>query len=222
MANQSLLNYLMVAPPGLPTQSTNKTPNTTNPHYSWKDITSVNPWPQFTYTNIMQRFGAMLQQIQIAREPMPNSPAQAIATEPMFAALDIGDAASIINNFRPDLAFFQAGSVLHTSPNRCPGDLKVSWKWASGYRMAPDEGDRKEYYQVLSQVNFYMKQNYSRYGYILSDTELVPIKRLDGNGSLLVAQAIPWEAEGPGRLTILLGLWYLGMLASADNDWRLP
>ena len=75
--------------------------------------------------------------------------------------------------------------------------------------------------QVLSQVNYYMGQHHTRYGFILTDTELVPVKRLDGNGNLLVAQAIPWEAQGPGRLTILLGLWYLGMLGAADDDWRL-
>lgn len=107
----------------------------------------------------MQRYGTLLQQVQIASEPMPNSPPQSINTEPMFAvrfttyiqsrlrralragfqhlasqldnlhltpiAVDIGDAAQIINNFRPDIAFIRAGSTLNFSPNRCPGDLKV-------------------------------------------------------------------------------------------------
>ncbi|KKZ67176.1 hypothetical protein EMCG_07121 [[Emmonsia] crescens] len=61
----------------------------------------------------------------------------------------------------------------------------------------------------------------ARYGFVLTDTELVPIRRLDANGNLLVARAIPWEVAGPGRLTILLGLWYLGMLGAADDDWQL-
>ncbi|OJD24728.1 hypothetical protein ACJ73_03907 [Blastomyces percursus] len=254
--NQTLLNYLMVAPPSLPTQNTNKTPNTTNPNYSWGDINSVGQWPEFTYTHIMHHYGTLLQQVQIASEPMPNSTPQPINTEPMFAlhfntyiqsrlrralrvgfqrlapqlanlhltpiTVDIGDAATIIDNYRPDIAFFRAGSALNSSPNRCPGDLKVSWKWGSGYRTSLVPGDRREFLQVLSQVNYYMGQHRTRYGFVLSDTELVPIKRLDENGNLLVAQAIPWEAKGPGRLTILLGLWYLGMLGVADNDWRLP
>ncbi|PGH30700.1 hypothetical protein GX50_06513 [[Emmonsia] crescens] len=254
--NQTLLNYLMVAPPGLHTQNTNKTPNTTNPSYGWGDINSVNQWPEFTYAHIMHHFGNLLQQVQIASEPMPNSPPQLINTEPMFAfrfntyiqsrlrralrvgfqhlapqlanlhftpvTVDIGDAAIIIDNYRPDIAFFRDGSTLNSSPNRCPGDLKVSWKWGSGYRTSSEAGDRREYLQVLSQVNYYMKQHRARYSFVLSDAELVPIKRLDGNGNLLVAQAIPWEARGPERLTILLGLWYLGMLGAADNDWRLP
>lgn len=257
MANtQSLLDYLMVAPPGLPTGNTKKTPNTTNDQYNWRQINSVGEWPEFTYAHIIQRHGAMLQQAQIASEPMPNSPPQPINTEPMFAVrfaiyiqsrlrralragfqhlepqladlhltsitVDIGDAAQIINQFRPDIAFFRAGSTPNTSPNRCPGDLKVSWKWGSDLATSEVPEDRTEYRQVLSQVNFYMKQHNARYGFVLTDTELVPIKRLDANGNLLVARAIPWETAGPGRLTILLGLWYLGMLSAADHDWRLP
>ncbi|OJD21070.1 hypothetical protein ACJ73_07593 [Blastomyces percursus] len=245
----------MVAPPGIPTENTNKTPNTTNSHYSYRDITDVSPWPEFTYAHIMQRYVNVLQQTQIASEPMPNTPVPAIKTEPMFAfrfntyihnrlrralragfqrlapqlanlhltpmTVDVGDAATIVDNFRPDIAFFQAGSAMGTSPNRCPGDLKVSWKWGSGWKTALDELDRREFYQVLSQVNYYMKQNNARYGFVLTDTELVPIKRLDGNGRLLLAQPIQWETKGPERLTILLGLWYLGMLGAANNDWRL-
>ncbi|KAK2807021.1 hypothetical protein FQN50_005595 [Emmonsiellopsis sp. PD_5] len=252
--NQTLLNYLMVAPPILPTQNTNKTPNTTNPNYSWGDINSVGQWPEFTYTHIMHRYGTLLQQVQIASEPMPTSPPQPINTEAMFAlhfntyiqsrlrralrvsfqhpqlanphltpiTVNIGDAAIIIDNYQPDIAFFHAGSTLNSSPNRCPGDLKVSWKWESGLRTSLLLGDHKEYLQVLSQVNYYMRQHRAWYGFVLSDTELVPIKRIDGDGNLLVAQAIPWEVRGPGRLTILLGLWYLGMLGAVNNDWQLP
>ncbi|OJD21716.1 hypothetical protein ACJ73_06940, partial [Blastomyces percursus] len=198
----------------------------------------VSRWSEFTYAHIFQRYGNLLQQTQIAGEPMPDSPPQPINTQPMFAVrfttyvqsrlrralragfqhiapqlanlrltpiiVDIGDAAQIINNFRPDIAFFRAGSTLNSSPNRCPGDLKVSWKWGSHWATA--NIDPREYFQVLSQVNYYMKQHNARYGFVLTDTELVPIKKLDSNGNLLVAQAIPWEAAGPGRLTILLGL----------------
>ena len=243
-----------MAPPGLTTKEMNKTHNTTNNRYSWRDINSVDHWAKFTYAQITHRYGNLLQ-VQIGSEPMPNSPAQPINTEPMFAVhfttyiqsrlrhalragfqhlvpqmanlqhtpitADIGDAAQIIDNFRPDVAFFRTGSTLNSSPNRCPGDLKVSWKWASNWRTTSSVEDRREYKQVLSQVNLYMKQHHARYGFVFTNTELVPIKRLNSNGDLLVAQAIPWEAREPGRLTILLALWYLGMLGAADNDWRL-
>ncbi|KMW69168.1 hypothetical protein BDDG_13333 [Blastomyces dermatitidis ATCC 18188] len=233
--NQALLNFLTVAPPALPTQNTNKTPNTTNPNYSWGDINSVAstncertnaklpPQPINTEPMFALRFNTYIQSrlrraLRAGFQPLAPQLANLHLTP---ITVDIGDAATIIDNYRPDIAFFQAGSALNSSPNRCPGDLKVSWKWESGYRTSLVPGDRREYLQVLSQVNYYMGQHCARYGFVLSDTELVPIKRLDGNGNLLVAQAIPWEAEGPGRLTILLGLWYLGMLGAADNDWRL-
>lgn len=256
MANtQTLLDYLALAPPDLPTEETNRTPNTTNDRYSWRQIKNVGAWPEFTYDNIIQHYEHVLQQAQIASEPMPNSPPRAINTEPMFAnrfttyiqsrlrralragfqhltpqiaslcltpiTVDIGDAAVVIDNFRPDIAFFRADRALNLSSNRCPGDLKVSWKWATDWATAERRPYRTEYLQVLSQINYYMKQHNARYGFVLTDTELVPIKRLDADGNLLVARSIPWEAAGPGRLTILLGLWYLGMLAAADDDWQL-
>ncbi|EEH47526.2 uncharacterized protein PADG_03610 [Paracoccidioides brasiliensis Pb18] len=69
----------------------------------------------------------------------------------------------------------------------------MSWKWASHRSTALSEEDRREYKQVLSQVNFNMKQHNARVGLVLTDTELVTIKKLDGNGNLLVAQYISWE-----------------------------
>jgi hypothetical protein len=41
----------------------------------------------------------------------------------------------------------------------------------------------------------------------------------DGNGRLAMADAIPWTNGGAGRLSVLLGLWYLSMLAAKDNNW---
>ncbi|KAL2378194.1 hypothetical protein RJZ90_006177, partial [Blastomyces dermatitidis] len=166
--------------------------------------TAFGQWSEFTYAHIMQLYGTLLQQVQIENEPMPNSPPQPINTEPMFAHL------------APQLA------NLHLTPITVDiGDLKVSWKWGSDWAAAESQIDRTEYLQVLSQINFYMKQHNARYGFALTDTELVPIKRLDANGNLLVARAIPWEAGGPGRLTVLMGLWYLGMLGAVDDDWQL-
>ncbi|KAK2810238.1 hypothetical protein FQN50_003208 [Emmonsiellopsis sp. PD_5] len=128
---------------------------------------------------------------------------------------DSGSAANLVLNFKPDMAFVAANSTVGEGKNRCPGDLKVSWKWKSEWQesLAPDWA--KEYRQVLSQINFYMKQNGARYGFIITDTELVPVKRLSENGHVAVATAIPWTQRGPGQLTVLLGLWYLGMLAAS-------
>ncbi|KAL5362227.1 hypothetical protein BJX96DRAFT_153620, partial [Aspergillus floccosus] len=57
-----------------------------------------------------------------------------------------------------------------------------------------------------------MEQHNTRRGFILSNAEFVPVKRLDRNSRLAVATAIPWSGGGIGRLSVLLGLWYLDML----------
>ncbi|KAL9123764.1 MAG: hypothetical protein Q9217_006839 [Psora testacea] len=133
---------------------------------------------------------------------------------------DGGSIATIVDNYRPDMAFVKEGDNVGVGPNRCPGDLKVSWKWKSAWRTTHEEALQREYKQAFSQVNFYMKQHQARYGFIITDTELVPVKRMPDNGHIAVANAVPWTRQGNGLLTVLLGLWYLGMLA-ASNDWRL-
>ncbi|KAK2749726.1 hypothetical protein FQN55_002962 [Onygenales sp. PD_40] len=135
-------------------------------------------------------------------------------------AFDGGSAADLVLNFKPDMAFVAVNSTVGSGKNRCPGDLKVSWKWKSEWRESLIFLQAREYRQVLSQINFYMKQNGARYGFVITDTELVPVKRLSEDGHVAVATAIPWTQRGPGQLTVLLGLWYLGMLAASSN-WEL-
>lgn len=69
-----------------------------------------------------------------------------------------------------------------------------------------------------------MKQHHARYSFILTDCELVAIQRLDRNGNLELLASIPWTTKGTAsqpRLTVLLGLRYLGMLAANDQGWFL-
>jgi hypothetical protein len=151
-----------------------------------------------------------------------------------------GDGAARIDGFRPDYGMaIEANHILASDKvNRCPGDAKVSWKWQSAWRHANGPARQKEFKKVLAQINFYMKQHKTRYGYILTDTELVPIQRLNNNGHLEFAPSIPWSASNifepgdPGynanqvryrqTLTPLLALWYLAMLAAVDLVYHLP
>ncbi|PYI09834.1 hypothetical protein BO78DRAFT_307386 [Aspergillus sclerotiicarbonarius CBS 121057] len=134
---------------------------------------------------------------------------------------DGGSTAELVNNFKPDTAFVVLGSDYATSPNRGPGDMKVSWKWNSEMLHSTEVADQIEYRQVLSQVNWYMRQHKSHYGYILTNTEFVAVRRVEEtNGRLALATPIPWSAGGPEQLSVLLGLWYLAMLTSR-NDWSL-
>lgn len=146
-----------------------------------------------------------------------------------------GDGAQTIDNFQPD--YGMAIKADHLAPedkaNRCPGDAAVSWKWESRWVNSPNQKKRDEFEQVLSQVNFYMKQHQTRYGFVCTDRELVPIQTLDHHGNLQPGPFIPWTASNivephqPGfhqdhltylhNLTPLLALWYLGMLAARHD-----
>ncbi|PGH33761.1 hypothetical protein GX50_03418 [[Emmonsia] crescens] len=134
---------------------------------------------------------------------------------------DVGTMAETVDNYIPDVAVFNINLPTNTRPNRLPGDIKPSYKWSMGLRNHPTPSKRTEFKQVLSQVNFYMKQHHARYSFILTDRELVAVRRLDRNGNLQLSDSIPWTARGTAsqpQLTVLLGLWYLSMLASRDQD----
>ena len=81
--------------------------------------------------------------------------------------------------------------------------------------------DWMELRQVLTQLNFHMRKKNVRYGYVRADKELVAVRRLDTSGNLELSDPVPWSSgldDTTGRLTVLLGLWHLGMLASKDDD----
>lgn len=127
-------------------------------------------------------------------------------------------------NFTPDCSFADHTIPVRFRPNRVPGNIEVSYKWSLNHRNSINPRDRTEFKQVLSQVNFYMLQHHTRYSFILTDLELVAIRRLDRNGNLEVSTSIPWTATGTAAnptMTVALGLWYLGMLAADGQDWYL-
>jgi hypothetical protein len=138
-----------------------------------------------------------------------------------------GPSTRVYGNYMPDIAYFDPQANGHSRPNRAPGDVKPSWKWSMGLRNSPDPMERTEFKQALSQVNHYMKLHHARYGFIITDLELVAIRRLDNNGNLELSAPIPMRTQGNANhpsLTPLLALWYLGMLASGDagpNRWNM-
>lgn len=134
-----------------------------------------------------------------------------------------GDQSKIISQSRPDIAYYEVAVKSGTSPNRSPGVIKPSWKWNTPMAASPVAKTRKEYRQALSQVNWYMNQHNARYGFLLTNRELVAIRRLDENGNLPIPYTRGGTAEH-SELTVLLALWYLGMLAANDqgpNRWTL-
>ncbi|KZF19889.1 hypothetical protein L228DRAFT_250310 [Xylona heveae TC161] len=134
-------------------------------------------------------------------------------------ALDFGEGnlACLKHGYTPDTAYFDPLLVAQTRPNRAPGDFKPSYKWSRDFENSPNPATERQFKQALSQVNFYMRQNNTRYGFLLTNRELVAIQKPDNTGRLLLSPQIPWEAQGnpaQPQMTVILALWYLGMLAS--------
>ncbi|PYI35161.1 hypothetical protein BP00DRAFT_484208 [Aspergillus indologenus CBS 114.80] len=224
----------------MPKEGTSPGPNTTNPKHDADDITQIAPWPEFGYpirpgpvtspptplrdehTFHLRFSDLVMSRLRLGlRAGFEQLAPELHIWQLSVITIDGGGSARIIDQFRPNAAFIVVGASLTTSVNRAPGDLKVSWKWRSSMRFSQDLLDQREYRQVLAQVNIYMEQHNTRHGSILSNAELVAVKRLDDNGRLAVATSIPWSSGGVGRLSVLLGLWYLGMLAAENNTWSL-
>ena len=139
-------------------------------------------------------------------------------------SFDEGTRAKLPDQFKPDTAYFEPQLPEPTRPNRAPGDIKPSWKWKHDLGASVNRKDQREFKKVLAQVNYYMIQHGSRYGFIITNVELVALRRRDNNGNMELSQPIPWTARGDmaqPQLTVLLGLWYLGMLASDNVNWHL-
>jgi len=135
-----------------------------------------------------------------------------------------GSLAQTIDDYVPGRAYFDPSLPMSTRPSRLPGNLKPSYQWSLQLRDHPSAYYRTQFRQALSQVNWYMKRHRTRYGFILTDRELVAIRRLDDDGNLELSDSVPWDTVGTEdqpRLTVLLALWYLGMLASDNQQWRL-
>jgi hypothetical protein len=139
-------------------------------------------------------------------------------------SFDDGELARTIQTYTPDLAYFDVHAIEGTTANRAPGDVKPSWKWRTEMSTSHSPSQRNEYHQTLGQVNYAMNQHNTRYGFLLTDRELVAIRKLDRNGHLELAQPIPWARGGTAaqpELIVMLALWYIGMLASINNDWQM-
>ncbi|PLB49172.1 hypothetical protein P170DRAFT_436800 [Aspergillus steynii IBT 23096] len=159
------------------------------------------PWTGYKYTVVTYDVGSMA--LALAHSP-PSEP----------------------DDYLPDLAIFDPSLPPERAVNRAPGVIKPSFTWSLGQRDSSDPSQRTEFRQVLAEVNFHMKRNQTRYGFVLTDAELVAVRRpdgdADGDGNLEVSESIPWSAKGSAmqpRMTVLLGLWYLGMLAAEEKGW---
>lgn len=119
---------------------------------------------------------------------------------------------------KPDMAIFYRGVE-----DFClvVGDNKTSKSWKSsvvlGGKSASDTSMRP-----INQITTYCMLGNTRYGWIMSDHELVVCRVcyvLDGNKKIWKVEykAIPWDAAGPRTLTVNLSIWWLGMMGTSER-----
>ncbi|PWY77287.1 hypothetical protein BO94DRAFT_626886 [Aspergillus sclerotioniger CBS 115572] len=156
------------------------------------------------------------------RAAFKNLPAEDSASRQLAEiTFDVGSAAYYIDeDDTPGLAFFVPSDSFDSCPNRCPGELKVSWTWKSEWRYSTNPDCVRGYKEGLARLNYYMREHKARYGCILTEAEIVAVRRLEEDGHLAVSDAVDRSAHGEGVLTVCLVLWYMGMLA-ARSDWEL-
>ncbi|TGJ64450.1 hypothetical protein EYR41_010503 [Orbilia oligospora] len=127
---------------------------------------------------------------------------------------------------------------VYQSPSRPNGQIRVAGfvkscrEWNTMMQAGGDE-KRREFLQVLSQLQRYMREHNTRYGYVLTEQELVCVRlATDAEnrpifGCLDIANPIQWNQHGTNRLTICLSLWFLHFLAKRDPlpdwaGWEIP
>ena len=106
--------------------------------------------------------------------------------------------------------------------NILPGDTKLGVKWTSDFLSdySTQSSDKRA---PIKQVYNYCVKGGSRYGYVISDVELVAL-RVDRATRTLEWFAVPWD--GPIRtpsgtiVTMNLALWYLHMIAALETAPR--
>ena len=139
---------------------------------------------------------------------------------------------------KPDFASYEKNldsrpTLSNKRFNKIPGDAKLSAK--INHAMLPPNG--KEYHRgrrnaeakkVLSQIHGYMDRHEARYGYIVTDKELIFLRRREGRwGQLDIAPPVKhnvWPNPSKGILNSKYVLFYFHWVVAQDdsaNGWRL-
>jgi hypothetical protein len=144
--------------------------------------------------------------------------------------IDIGQKVFTCDRYTPDRAAFVKDEEEDSDDEkpfaRGVGEVKLYRKFKAEYRYSRDPYEVSEYRQVLSQLQYYMNERNSRYGFVITERELLAIRRTPKFGWLEVSHPIPLlpseasSAASP-RLTPICALWYLHALIAEDNGWNI-
>lgn len=148
---------------------------------------------------------------------------------------DIGSNAYRTGGFLPDrCAKSNATGSPRTEIARLFGEIKPSYKFHSSWKALAQLGrlaNRRvveEYKKVLAQVLFYMTHlgqarpggPATRYGYVLTDEEVVLLRRVPGRGNRHVQVSDGFPLRGPygqNQLSGMQALIYIHLLAAVDG-----
>jgi hypothetical protein len=127
----------------------------------------------------------------------------------------------------PDLAANLTHDMHIPAPertNRCPGEIKLSRKW--GAEMPPDNSvaERISYMSALSQIHHYMNVHSAKTGYIITDREMVALKRVGHAwGEMEMSDPIPLSPVRKGGTNVKIALWFLLSRYGCDEaSWKHP
>lgn len=80
----------------------------------------------------------------------------------------------------------------------------------------PGTHESQEYRQVLSQLHFYLNELKCRYGYIITNKELLVVKKSGRRyGELLVAEPVPWGQCVPKVTQMLFNCLFIPLTVAA-------
>lgn len=66
----------------------------------------------------------------------------------------------------------------------------MSSKWHSRFGESNVKAEQREFKQVLAQLSYYMNEFDTRYGFVLTDQELGPIRKRDARGNSELADLV--------------------------------
>ncbi|KAI4154992.1 MAG: hypothetical protein LQ340_001281 [Diploschistes diacapsis] len=249
------LEYMRAANPAVNlVRQVNRTINRLNSHFWW-DVRNIDSWDDFTLETIMAvpGFEKLLSiPVNDSAFPKPQISSARLFPESEAALVDIikdfymaklnatmkvtqgsrytsmrlnkdRDGPAFLSNYQDDYE----KTITGNGRGRIVGIVRPYERWNSGMRN--EQGwSRILYLEGLAALHFYMRQHQCRYGYIMTETELVCARAGTGDmpyfGHLELAPVI--ETRCQEGLTANLALWFLHMLAKEEPlpgqcSWRI-
>jgi hypothetical protein len=112
----------------------------------------------------------------------------------------------------------------HKRTNRCPGEIKLSMKWGTDMAKADPSIQNPSYLPALSQIHHYMNVHSAKTGYIITDRELVALKRVGHAwGEMEMSDPILLYPVQKGGINVKIALWFLLSRYGCDEaGWKHP